>query len=589
LNIDVIYGLGAANNAAPAGFYTAVNYVVNYLDQLFTNNVTININISYGSILDPYTNTYSSVGSNDLGESFDNNENPQSYSAVRSALQAENAPGSSTLPATSPVSGTFYMGSAEAKALGLIGASSALDGSVGVSSSGPWDFTPNSTPTSNEYYLVGTLEHEITEAMGRVSYLPGEYGVADLYRYSAPGVRIDRPGGNGSTAYFSINNGTTNLGSWNNQISNGDLADWYPQGPAPGGNDAFNDYSSSGVINVMSASDITLMQALGWTTAPTPTISATSFTVAAQQPVAASSFFTISNPSGDSITQYSFEDTGGGSGHFTVAGTVEPNGQAFTVSASSLSSVQYVGGSAAGTDALVVAAYDATIGAWVTSASLGAVTLAPFPFANSNDLTEAVYIGYFGRAGDPAGESYWLNQLNAGSISATGMAASFSVQPEATALYSFLAHPSAATVPQIDSFIGAVYEDLFNRGVDSSGLAYWQNQLETNLGNPQTVGAFILNVVSGAQGADQTTISNKVTVADYFTQALNAGGISYTSSADSLAHGAIASVTSASSTVLAAEATINTWLATQSSAAEVELVGMSHTGTISALAYAWSA
>jgi hypothetical protein len=29
---------------------------------------------------------------------------------------------------------------------------------------------------------------------------------------------------------------------WNNQISNGDLADWYPLGPAPGGNDAFNDY-----------------------------------------------------------------------------------------------------------------------------------------------------------------------------------------------------------------------------------------------------------------------------------------------------------------------------------------------------------
>ena len=52
-----------------------------------------------------------------------------------------------------------------------------------------------------------------------------------------------------------------------------------------------------------------------------------SFTVAAQQSVAASSFFTISNPSGDSITQYSFEDTGGGSGYFTLAGTAEPDGQ----------------------------------------------------------------------------------------------------------------------------------------------------------------------------------------------------------------------------------------------------------------------
>ena len=76
-----------------------------------------------------------------------------------------------------------------------------------------------------------------------------------------------------------------------------------------------------------------------------PSVNANSFTVAAQQSVAASSFFTISNPSGDSITEYSFEDTGGGSGYFTLAGSVEPDGQVITVSASNLSSVQYVGGS----------------------------------------------------------------------------------------------------------------------------------------------------------------------------------------------------------------------------------------------------
>ena len=277
MNINVIYGQGAANNAAPAGFYTAVNYVVNYYDTLFTNNVTININISYGSILDPYTNTYSKLSSGDLGESYDN-ENTANYAATRSALLSENAPGASSLPSSSPVPGTLYMASAEAKALELIGASGALDGSVGISSSTAWDFTPNTTPTASQYYLVGTLEHEISEDMGRVSDLdtPGQYTVADLYRYSAPGVRDFTTGGKGSTAYFSVDNGTTNLGTWNNQISNGDLADWYPQGPAAGGNDAYNDYSNSGVINLVSAADITLMEALGWTT--TGGLSTTSIT-----------------------------------------------------------------------------------------------------------------------------------------------------------------------------------------------------------------------------------------------------------------------------------------------------------------------
>ncbi len=265
-----------------------------------------------------------------------------------------------------------------------------------------------------------------------------------------------------------------------------------------------------------------------------------------------------------------------------MAGTVEPNGQVFTVSASSLSSVQYVGGASAGTDTLVVDAYDATIGAWVPSASLSAVTPPSFQLTSNNDITEAVYIGYFGRAGEPGGDAYWLNQLSSGAISSSGMAASFAVQPEAIGQYPFLANPSTATQAQIASFIQSVYQDLFNRAADSSGLAYWQNNLTTNLGNPQAVGAFILNVTSGAQGTDQMTIANKVTAAEYFTQAFSLAGISFTSSANSLAHSVIASVTSDNSTVLTAEATINTWLTTPpSSAAEVALVGMSHTSAVS--------
>jgi hypothetical protein len=64
--------------------------------------------------------------------------------------------------------------------------------------------------------------------------------------------------------------------------------------------------------------------------------------------------------------------------------------------------------------------------------------------ANFNEVTD---IGYFARAGD----FYRLNQLNSGQISETGMAASFSVQPEAAALYTFLTSPSTASQAQITS------------------------------------------------------------------------------------------------------------------------------------------
>ena len=56
-----------------------------------------------------------------------------------------------------------------------------------------------------------------------------------------------------------------------------------------------------------------------------PTVTATTFTTGLNQLTTAASFFTVSNPGGDSITLYSFEDNGGGSGHFTLAGTVEPD------------------------------------------------------------------------------------------------------------------------------------------------------------------------------------------------------------------------------------------------------------------------
>jgi hypothetical protein len=260
VQIDINYDSSVAN--APSSFETDVNIAVQYLESLFTNPITITIDVGYGEI------DGQPLENGALGES-EANYIGEDYSQVRSALIAQNAPGSSTLPTTSPLNGVVEIPTAEAMALGLL-ASSSPNGYVGFSSSFPFSYGNGTTPPSNEYYFIGVVEHEITEDMGRVSLIneqPDDYSVMDLYRWSSPGVRDTTTGGNGSTAYFSINDGTTNLGTWNNQVSNGDLGDWYPSGPAPGGNDAFNDFSNPGVINVVSQSDITLMEALGYTSA----------------------------------------------------------------------------------------------------------------------------------------------------------------------------------------------------------------------------------------------------------------------------------------------------------------------------------
>ena len=264
MKINVIYDASVCS--APAGFQTGVATAVDFFEKEFANPVTITIHVGYGEV-DGQT-----LGANALGESFYAVGEPENYSSVRNALIAEGSPGASTLPSTSPFSGTLYLTPAEAIGLGLPLSFSdgGVEGYVGFSSiPGEFSYANGVTPPSNQYYFIGTVEHEITEIMGRVSLIgqpSSAYSLMDLYRYSANGVRDLAVGASGSlsTAYFSIDNGVTRFGTWNNNPSNGDLGDWYPSGPAAGGNNSFNDYSNPGVINAFSQNDVINMEALGW-------------------------------------------------------------------------------------------------------------------------------------------------------------------------------------------------------------------------------------------------------------------------------------------------------------------------------------
>jgi hypothetical protein len=80
---------------------------------------------------------------------------------------------------------------------------------------------------------------------------------------------------------------------------------------------------------------------------------------------------------------------------------------------------------------------------------------------------EAIYIGYFLRAADGGGATYWNNDYTAllshglsPTDAAVSIANSFAVQPEATAIYPFLASPPALFDPtnqtQIDGVDGFI-------------------------------------------------------------------------------------------------------------------------------------
>lgn len=116
-----------------------------------------------------------------------------------------------------------------------------------------------------------------------------------------------------------------------------------------------------------------------------------------------------------------------------------------------------------------------------------------------------IYVGYFNRAPDPSGLSYWTDLFQAGT-SLAAIADSFAHQPEALANYSFLSNPASGGA---DGFVNAVYSNLFNRAADAAGLAYWKGELA--VGKP--VGRMIVDIISGAQGTDKTIAENKASAA----------------------------------------------------------------------------
>jgi hypothetical protein len=92
---------------------------------------------------------------------------------------------------------------------------------------------------------------------------------------------------------------------------------------------------------------------------PLPVVTGHDTTVATNAAVPITTLFSAQPGPLSSIQQYLFMDDGSDGGHLTVNGVTMANHTWITVSASQLSSVSHVGGTAAGTEKLYAEAHDA--------------------------------------------------------------------------------------------------------------------------------------------------------------------------------------------------------------------------------------
>ena len=229
--MDIIVNWDSSVAAAPAGFRTGINNVVALFDALFTNTATITINVGYGEV------GGTSLAATDVGSSISN---------LAPFLVNTNL-------------GAVIMTNAQYKAIGQT-STTAVDGYVGFASTGIIDFSNSATVAPGTYDFIGIAEHEISEVLGRISSIAntGLPSQLDNLRYAAPGTIA---AATASKAYFSLDHGTTDLGDFNT-IGGGDLGDWASTGSLA--IDAFAAFGTPGTDQTMSATDILLMNAIGY-------------------------------------------------------------------------------------------------------------------------------------------------------------------------------------------------------------------------------------------------------------------------------------------------------------------------------------
>jgi hypothetical protein len=132
------------------------------------------------------------------------------------------------------------------------------------------------------------------------------------------------------------------------------------------------------------------------------------------------------------------------------------------------------------------------------------------PTQASLDKVQELFIAYYGRPADLAGQTYWADELEASSLEA--IINRFATSAEFDEQYGELTN---------QQLIAELYKQILDRDPadtpDDEGPAWYAEQLSEGL---MTRGEIALAILAGATGDDALVLQNRKAVADEFTQAV---------------------------------------------------------------------
>ncbi len=134
-----------------------------------------------------------------------------------------------------------------------------------------------------------------------------------------------------------------------------------------------------------------------------------------------------------------------------------------------------------------------------------------------DDQVQEMYVAYYSRPGDPAGIAWWSSELQATGGNLNSIIDAFGTSAEYNDRFASQSHAQQ---------INNIYESLFGRSADEGGLNFYLAELDSGR---LTLASIALDIANGVQAGtdDATIVTNKLTVATAYSEAVATHNLEY--------------------------------------------------------------